>query len=249
MDFDGKYLRHDIGQRRWRLWRTETHILMSAQPAPGGHTMVRRIYVEKKPGLRQEARAALHELQTVVGVSRLGGPAPAEPLLTWRAWTRPPSAGRWGQCSLSLRWTMPPQPCPRGLHRLRRGAPAGTVRPAGGLRRPVYSADDSGASGPRSAPPGSICSSVPLTAADVDAVKRYVLNPVECREAALGPPETLARDRDVPADVATLTRLHWPWTEAGLDTAAGAAGPRHGPGRPVVPPGILPGHGATGTPP
>ena len=30
--------------------------------------MVRRIYVEKKPGLRQEARGLLHELQTVVGV-------------------------------------------------------------------------------------------------------------------------------------------------------------------------------------
>ena len=33
--------------------------------------MVRRIYVEKKPGLRQEARGLLHELQTVVGVSAL----------------------------------------------------------------------------------------------------------------------------------------------------------------------------------
>ena len=27
--------------------------------------MVRRIYVEKKPGLRQEARGLLHELQTL----------------------------------------------------------------------------------------------------------------------------------------------------------------------------------------
>ena len=33
--------------------------------------MVRRIYVEKKPGLRQEAQSLLHELRTVVGVSAL----------------------------------------------------------------------------------------------------------------------------------------------------------------------------------
>ena len=33
--------------------------------------MVRRIYVEKKPGLRQEAQSLLRELRTVVGVSAL----------------------------------------------------------------------------------------------------------------------------------------------------------------------------------
>ena len=75
--------------------------------------MVRRIYVEKKPGLRQEARGLLHELQTVVGVSAL------EDLRLLNRYdveglTRPPSAGRWGQCSLSLRWTILPQPCPPG---------------------------------------------------------------------------------------------------------------------------------------
>ena len=34
--------------------------------------------------------------------------------MTWRAWTRPPSAGRWGQCSLSLRWTTVAAPLPAG---------------------------------------------------------------------------------------------------------------------------------------
>lgn len=33
--------------------------------------MVKRIYVEKKPGLRQEAQSLLHELRTVVGISAL----------------------------------------------------------------------------------------------------------------------------------------------------------------------------------
>ena len=37
----------------------------------------------------------------------------------------------------------------------------------------------------------------PLTAADVDAVKRYVLNPVECREASLDLPERLAAETAV----------------------------------------------------
>ena len=45
----------------------------------------------------------------------------------------------------------------------------------------------------------------PLTAADVDAVKRYVLNPVECREASLDLPERLAAETAVPADVETVT--------------------------------------------
>ena len=59
--------------------------------------MVRRIYVEKKPGLRQEARGLLHELQTVVGVSAL------EDL---RLLNRYDVEG--------LRWTILPQPCPPG---------------------------------------------------------------------------------------------------------------------------------------
>ena len=41
--------------------------------------MVRRIYVEKSRA-PAGGQGLLHELQTVVGISRLGGPAPAEPL-------------------------------------------------------------------------------------------------------------------------------------------------------------------------
>ena len=43
-----------------------------------------------------------------------------------------------------------------------------------------------------------------LTAEDVDAVKQYVINPVEAREAALTKPETLKVDYPIPQSVATL---------------------------------------------
>ncbi|MGE4353922.1 MAG: phosphoribosylformylglycinamidine synthase [Oscillospiraceae bacterium] len=43
-----------------------------------------------------------------------------------------------------------------------------------------------------------------LTAADLDAIKKYVINPVESREAALGPFETLAVDFVIPEAVDTV---------------------------------------------
>ena len=45
----------------------------------------------------------------------------------------------------------------------------------------------------------------PLTDGEIAAFKKYVINPVECREAALDKPETLAIQYDIPTDVATLT--------------------------------------------
>ena len=44
-----------------------------------------------------------------------------------------------------------------------------------------------------------------LSQAQIDAIKKYVINPVECREAALELPETLAVKYDIPTEVATLT--------------------------------------------
>ena len=43
-----------------------------------------------------------------------------------------------------------------------------------------------------------------LTAAEIDEIKKYVINPVECREAALEKPETLAIQYDIPTEVATV---------------------------------------------
>ena len=43
-----------------------------------------------------------------------------------------------------------------------------------------------------------------LSSADVDAIKKYVINPVEAREAALEKPETLKMNYAIPQEVATL---------------------------------------------
>ncbi len=43
-----------------------------------------------------------------------------------------------------------------------------------------------------------------LTAEDLDRVRRYLINPVECREAALDKPATLVRDYPAPAAVPTV---------------------------------------------
>ena len=44
-----------------------------------------------------------------------------------------------------------------------------------------------------------------LTDSDIAEIKKYVINPVECREAALELPQTLAVKYDIPTEVATLT--------------------------------------------
>ena len=43
-----------------------------------------------------------------------------------------------------------------------------------------------------------------ITQADVEKIKGYVINPVECREAALEKPETLVQTYAIPTEVATL---------------------------------------------
>ena len=44
-----------------------------------------------------------------------------------------------------------------------------------------------------------------LYTCEIDAIKKYVINPVECREASMEKPETLAMQTDIPTEVATLT--------------------------------------------
>ena len=44
-----------------------------------------------------------------------------------------------------------------------------------------------------------------LTQGDLDRIRAYLINPVECRQASMDKPETLARNYDIPDHVATLT--------------------------------------------
>ncbi len=43
-----------------------------------------------------------------------------------------------------------------------------------------------------------------ITADDVEKIKNYVINPVECREASLEPVDTIKAEYDIPTEVATL---------------------------------------------
>ena len=178
--------------------------------------MVRRIYVEKKPGLRQEARGLLHELQTVVGVSALEdlrllnrydvegldeaafrravGTVFSEPQVDDTAAALPA-----GDC---IAFGVEPLP---GQFDQRADSAAQCIQLMTQEERPTV----------RTARIYLLFG--PLTAADVDAVKRYVLNPVECREASLDLPERLAAETAVPADVETVTGFT-ALDRAGLDT-------------------------------
>ena len=44
-----------------------------------------------------------------------------------------------------------------------------------------------------------------LYSCEIDAIKKYVINPVECREASMEKPETLVMQTDIPTEVETLS--------------------------------------------
>ena len=166
--------------------------------------MVRRIYVEKKPGLRQEAQSLLRELRSVVGVSALEdlrllnrydvegldeaafrravGTVFSEPQVDDAAAALPA-----GDC---IAFGVEPLP---GQFDQRADSAAQCIQLMTQGERPTV----------RTAKVYLL--SGPLTAADAAAVKRYVINPVECREASLDLPERLAAEAAVPADVETVT--------------------------------------------
>ena len=166
--------------------------------------MVRRIYVEKQPGLRQEAQGLLHELRTVVGISALEdlrllnrydvegldeaafhravGTVFSEPQVDAATAALPA-----GDC---VAFGVEPLP---GQFDQRADSAAQCIQLMTQGERPTV----------RTAKVYLLFGA--LTAADVEAVKRYVINPVECREASLDLPESLAVEAAVPADVETIS--------------------------------------------
>ena len=145
--------------------------------------MVRRIYVEKQPGLRQEAQGLLHELRTVVGISALEdlrllnrydvegldeaafhravGTVFSEPQVDAATAALPA-----GDC---VAFGVEPLP---GQFDQRADSAAQCIQLMTQGERPTV----------RTAKVYLLFGA--LTAADVEAVKRYVINPVECREAS-----------------------------------------------------------------
>ena len=166
--------------------------------------MVRRIYVEKKPGLRQEAQGLLRELRSVVGVSALEdlrllnrydvegldeaafhravGTVFSEPQVDAATAALPA-----GDC---VAFGVEPLP---GQFDQRADSAAQCIQLMTQGERPTV----------RTAKVYLLFGA--LTAADVEAVKQYVLNPVECREASLYLPESLTLEASIPADVETVT--------------------------------------------
>ena len=165
--------------------------------------MVYRVYAEKKPPYAVEARALLEELRSLLGIAELNGvrilnrydvegldealfhrcipvvfsePAVDEVYDALPQWEGPAFAVEYlpGQFD-------------------QRAASAGECVQliSGGERPAVHSARVYLLSGP-------------LTDGEVDRIKKYVINPVEAREAGLGKPETLAIRYETPDSVAVL---------------------------------------------
>lgn len=164
--------------------------------------MVRRLYVEKRPGLAGDAKALLSDLRTLAGVTRLTG---------LRLLNRYDVEGLdeklFAQCrdkifsepQLDLTYDALPA-CARafaveylpGQFDQRADSAAQCIQLLAQCERPLV----------RSAkvylPEGD------LTEADVEAIRKYVVNPVEAREASLDMPETLRQEYPVPPAVRVL---------------------------------------------
>ncbi len=165
--------------------------------------MVRRIYVEKKPALRQEAAGLLTELRTALGVAaledlRLINRYDAEGLdeaVFRRAADTVFSEPQVDDTAESLPrgdWTvLAVEPLP-GQFDQRADSAAQCVQLMAGGERPLIA-----------------CAKIYLLSGDLTAdqlakIRGYLINPVECREAALEKPETLARTHEIPDHVETI---------------------------------------------
>ncbi len=169
--------------------------------------MVRRVYVEKKPALRLEAQGLLNELRTILGVTALTG------LRLVNRYDVENLPEEVFQKAKTIVFSEPQVdliyeeafPAPQVSHAVlaveslpgqfdqRADSAAQCVQLMAGVDRPLVSYAkvyllEGG-----------------LSAADLEKIKGYVINPVESREAALDKPGTLARTHAAPHQVESLT--------------------------------------------
>ncbi len=167
--------------------------------------MVFRIFVEKRPPLRSEARELLEELRSFVGIQGLEG---------LRILNRYDVEHISPELFAACRDTVFSEPPVDETYPEFDGGGAAAVFAVEYLPGQFDQRADSAAQcvqiisqgerpAVRTAKVYALYGS--LTPADVAAVKKYVINPVESREAALEKPETLAVDYAVPTQVETLT--------------------------------------------
>ena len=176
--------------------------------------MVYRIYVEKKPGFDGEARQLHNELTTLLGIRSLTGlrllnrydvEGISEELFRQCAGTvfsEPPVDDVYGELPAHTGAAFAVEYLP-GQFDQRADSAAECIQLISQGERPlvrsarVYLLDGE------------------LTAGELEEIKKYVINPVEAREASLEPRDTLQMTYAVPEAVATLTGFN-ELDEAGL---------------------------------
>ena len=166
--------------------------------------MVRRIYVEKKPALRQEARGLLHELQSLLGISAL---------TDLRVVNRYDVEGLEEDVFQRAVRTVFSEP---QVDDATAALPAGDFTAfaveylPGQFDQRADSASQCIQLMTQGERPAVRTAKVyllsgELTPADVEKIKHYVINPVEAREAGLEAVETLQMEYEVPTSVETVS--------------------------------------------
>ena len=166
--------------------------------------MVRRIYVEKKPALRQEARGLLHELQSLLGISSL---------TDLRVVNRYDVEGLEEDVFQRAVRTVFSEP---QVDDATAALPAGDFTAfaveylPGQFDQRADSASQCIQLMTQGERPAVRTAKVyllsgELTPADVEKIKHYVINPVEAREAGLEAVETLQMEYEVPTSVETVS--------------------------------------------
>ena len=165
--------------------------------------MVYRVFVEKKPGLDNEAKALLNDARNLLGISslekvRLLNCYDAENITrelfdyaTTTVFSEPQLDIATSELDLEGATVFAVEPLP-GQFDQRADSAAQCIQIISQGDRPlVHSAKVYGLYGN-------------LTQQEIDAIKKHVINPVESREASLSKPETLAIDYAIPQSVATV---------------------------------------------
>ena len=199
VNFENRFMRSDIGRRALDFLASQSPAAPSDASAP-----VYRVFVEKKPGLDQEARALLSDARTLLGIKglqrvRLLNRYDAQNLsrdLFDRAvkavFSEPQldlvseSVDASGAVAFAVEY-LP------GQFDQRADSAAQCIQLLSRGDRPLV----------RSARLYLLYGN--LTDAEVAEIKKYVINPVEAREAALPKPATLRAEYPVPTEVPTLS--------------------------------------------
>ena len=165
--------------------------------------MVYRVYVEKKPELANEAAALLHEVQNLLGIKalenvRLLNCYDAENITkelfvyaTRTVFSEPQLDIVTDACKLDGAVVFAVEPLP-GQFDQRADSAAQCIQIISQGDRPLI----------RTAKVYGLYGN--LTEEEITAIKKHVINPVECREASLEKPETLAVEYAIPQSVATV---------------------------------------------